>query len=213
MNKPVGKIVAKGPSIEDQLDELKQMVGQVDRNQRVLDLSKVLTRCLTMILKHSVVSIETLYAAMYYDKLPEDRPDQSAVGAHLFHLRKWLYERDVKLHTRVGEGYYLTDPDKKKINGWIAGEEIKFKETLAKGYINDEKITIEKNIPLPSRYATHVKYPFAQMEPGDSFFSTRGIQTMAKAIHYFREKHPTWKFASRRAENGKEKGTRVWRVE
>ena len=70
--------------------------------------------------------------------------------------------------------------------------------------------TIEKNIPLPERKSREIKYPFADMQVGDSFYAEKGWQTVYNASTYFRKtrKLLNWKF--RCAPEGD--GCRIWRV-
>jgi hypothetical protein len=68
-------------------------------------------------------------------------------------------------------------------------------------------IEIEKGIPLP--VGRH-KYPFLDMEIGDSFFvGNRTTGEMSYHIAYFRKKHPLRKFTCRTVDGG----VRCWRIE
>jgi hypothetical protein len=75
---------------------------------------------------------------------------------------------------------------------------------------------IEKNIPLPvTRAAT--KYPFADMQVGDSFLvrtkdeaHARGVsQSLYTALKRFRTVKPTWRFTCR---SQLPEGVRCWRI-
>uniref|UniRef100_A0A6M3LZ78 Uncharacterized protein n=1 Tax=viral metagenome TaxID=1070528 RepID=A0A6M3LZ78_9ZZZZ len=72
---------------------------------------------------------------------------------------------------------------------------------------------IDKNIPIPSK----LKYPFGEMEIGDSFEidvgedSTEHVSaTTREAIWRFRKNHPLLKFSLRTID---EKHIRCWRIE
>jgi hypothetical protein len=71
-------------------------------------------------------------------------------------------------------------------------------------------LEIEKNVPAPSQNGAGrpAKYPFAQMQPGDSIFvpglKTAPGGTMTKHIML----HPGQKFATRKEEGG----MRIWRI-
>lgn len=72
-------------------------------------------------------------------------------------------------------------------------------------------IAIEKGVPMPSPKTP--RYPFSQMQPGDSFFvpiSTAGPASVAAAKCIFVRGHPGWKFQVKLMKG--EKGTRVWLV-
>lgn len=69
---------------------------------------------------------------------------------------------------------------------------------------------IEKNIPIPRSHAEGGKYPFPQMEIGDSFVvpADRG---RAATVACARQKRKHGKqFATRKTEDGK--FVRVWRI-
>jgi len=64
---------------------------------------------------------------------------------------------------------------------------------------------IEKNIPLPRNKTKPNKYPFSDMEIGDSFY-TEGASVMSAACIHAKRKGG--KFLCRKQGNG----TRVWRT-
>jgi hypothetical protein len=73
-------------------------------------------------------------------------------------------------------------------------------------------IEIEKNIPLSPRWAHQTKYPFAQMEVGDSFFVRQTEANKASvysSIRWARDKFGFRFTAHADNDNG---GVRVWRV-
>ena len=69
-------------------------------------------------------------------------------------------------------------------------------------------IKIEKGIPVPTPRATPAKYPFAEMEIGDSFYVARGVAYI-RSVASTRGKALSRKFAVQ-AEGD---GVRVWRTE
>lgn len=76
-------------------------------------------------------------------------------------------------------------------------------------------ITVDKNVPIPPVQRPGVgrpaKYPFRQMEIGDSFFVERSTRFMARAVFYW-EKKCGGKFSARTVIENGVKGCRVWRV-
>lgn len=69
---------------------------------------------------------------------------------------------------------------------------------------------IEKNIPI-GKQVRKSKYPFAQMENGDSFFVPTGDQDphrVASRIHNH-ARHQNVRIATRQTENG----IRVWKID
>lgn len=72
---------------------------------------------------------------------------------------------------------------------------------------------IEKQVPVPKSYRQH-KYPFADMEVGDSFFvpeddgGNRVRDRVAPAANGY-GKPRGWKFTTRTVEGG----ARCWRIE
>jgi len=72
-------------------------------------------------------------------------------------------------------------------------------------------ITIEKGIPLPP--PTHVsKYPWSQMQPGDSFFVPNGPKSLFGTCSK-RTKDGPHKYTARYVQVRGVKGVRVWRTE
>jgi hypothetical protein len=69
-------------------------------------------------------------------------------------------------------------------------------------------ITIDKNIPLPRHY---MKYPFKEMDVGDSFLTKANRNAVTGASAYWGRKLNTRYINREVAENGVE-GVRVWRI-
>lgn len=77
-------------------------------------------------------------------------------------------------------------------------------------------IAIDKNIPIPQRCAAKIKYPFADMDVGDSFFVARPdeespsrFRNRMQAVITFGKKRTGYFFTSRI----EEAGIRIWRIE
>jgi len=74
------------------------------------------------------------------------------------------------------------------------------------------RIVIEKGVPLPAlrRAGRKSKYPFAEMEPGDSFFvkDVKASSLHTSALCFAKRHQPAWKFVTRKVEGG----THIWRV-
>ena len=72
-------------------------------------------------------------------------------------------------------------------------------------------IKIDKDIPLPTDTINHrnTKYPWKEMEIGNSFFSTsKGIPTLVSNMN----KRSDEKYTSRKDNDGFNDGYRVWRI-
>jgi hypothetical protein len=71
---------------------------------------------------------------------------------------------------------------------------------------------IEKAIPLPPaapRPGRAYKYPFLQMEVGDSFLAgLADAEKLWTAAWRFQQKHPAWQYRTRKSEEG----VRIWRT-
>lgn len=66
---------------------------------------------------------------------------------------------------------------------------------------------IDKNIPMPTR--RYSKYPFNEMEVGDSFFVEGKSNALLSIAKYFAKSQKLdWKFTVRKEVNG----TRIWRI-
>lgn len=71
------------------------------------------------------------------------------------------------------------------------------------------KVMIEKGIPLPSFHQS-VKYPFAAMGVGDSFFV---VGVTATSLHQCMRRHRPKRYVVRKMIEAGVRGIRVWRVE
>jgi hypothetical protein len=71
-----------------------------------------------------------------------------------------------------------------------------------------EAVRIEKGVPLPRAHRSS-KYPWRQMEVGDSFFAAGVLRSSLRQQAYAVGRKIGRKFAVRQVEGG----TRVWRVE
>lgn len=70
-------------------------------------------------------------------------------------------------------------------------------------------ITIEKNIPIPTKAGRYNRYPFKQLKINESFFVPKGNRNnVSVAMAYFHRKNTNKRFVSRTVDNG----IRVWRV-
>lgn len=69
-------------------------------------------------------------------------------------------------------------------------------------------IKIEKGVELPDKSSGRPpKYPFAQLEVGDSFLADKKVQT---TLGGYRRRHPEKKFVTRKVTEDK---VRVWRTQ
>lgn len=69
-------------------------------------------------------------------------------------------------------------------------------------------LQIDVGVPLPRG---RTKYPFLEMEPGDSILfreARQGNSARVSALRFVRVHQPTWEFQLRRVEEG----WRLWRV-
>jgi hypothetical protein len=76
------------------------------------------------------------------------------------------------------------------------------------------KIKIETGVPVPTRATRKSKYPFREMEVGNSFFVNdkdevnRTQQKLSAAAAMFCKKNPAYKFKTQTFDTG----VRIWRV-
>lgn len=70
-------------------------------------------------------------------------------------------------------------------------------------------VFIEKGIPLPTRQVSR-KYPFSEMEVGDSFFVTDASVVL---LHTHARRHSPKRFTCRTTVEDDVKGVRIWRIE
>lgn len=77
--------------------------------------------------------------------------------------------------------------------------------------MDEEKteIKIEKGVPIPPNSSGRVsKYPFTEMEIGDSIYIDAPPQKVRPSTQGFSSRHPEYRFVTRT----EGKGVRVWRV-
>ena len=73
--------------------------------------------------------------------------------------------------------------------------------------MKNEMYFIEKGIVVPKRWGS--KYPFEEMEVGDSFFAKANSGSLLTMAKYFIKKNKNdWKFVSRKEGDG----VRIWRT-
>jgi hypothetical protein len=72
-----------------------------------------------------------------------------------------------------------------------------------------KKFVIEKGVPLPDSRHGNCRYPWGEMEPGDSFFVPDGNFKSLQSTASRRDRNGGRRFAAR-PEAG---GVRVWRTE
>ena len=71
---------------------------------------------------------------------------------------------------------------------------------------------IEKDVPLPQKNVRW-KYPFDQLELGDSFFVVNKDTTQMSALCKRASKRYGGRFVTSKAEKDDQTGVRVWRLE
>jgi hypothetical protein len=72
--------------------------------------------------------------------------------------------------------------------------------------------SIEKDVPLPEKNVRW-KYPFDQMEVGDSFFVVNKDTTQMSALCKRAGKRLEGRFVTAKSEKDGQSGVRVWRME
>lgn len=72
--------------------------------------------------------------------------------------------------------------------------------------MSKSEFEIERGIPVSPR-EKRARYPFAEMEVGDSFFSSKNIDRIRSAAHAY-GKYQNMKFQTAIVDNG----IRVWRI-
>ena len=77
--------------------------------------------------------------------------------------------------------------------------------------MSESEFIIEKGMPVPLRSNAVPKYPFADLEVGDSFIAppiTKRI--LSNAAHRYKRKHKSegWNFVCRTLQDG----CRIWRI-
>jgi hypothetical protein len=71
---------------------------------------------------------------------------------------------------------------------------------------------IEKGVPLPEKHVRW-KYPFEQLQAGESFFVANKDTTQMSALCKRAAKRLGHRFITAKATKGEQSGVRVWRME
>lgn len=198
-------IVAKppAPSEDEQVDELRSAILKEEQEySRWLDLARYPARLLVIMMKRSLVNEEIAHTAIYFDKDIDIRPE-NAVAQYVSVLRRTLKKFDVKVHNRMGAGWWIEEVDKAKLRGAI--EHIKQNVTRPEAVVVP-KYLVEKEVPLPKLYQQ--KYPFDAMEIGDSFTSQATRESMHKSIKIARRNNPGRNWVTRQVAGA----IRIWRT-
>lgn len=69
---------------------------------------------------------------------------------------------------------------------------------------------IDHNVPFDT--TRYVRWPFASMSIGDSFFTELDAKRVSGAASHYAKKHTGFKFACRQVTENNRHGVRVWRV-
>ena len=224
----MGKMLAE-PELKDQDEELHDLLSSgVKIERKILGASITMSRLLAAFLKLKIVTLEGAQSAMWFDRIPEQRPTVKNVHVYMYHLRAWLKERGVPMLHEQRVGWWLDDEGKRKINAIIEAGHDKGPGRMARPgdgmrviaraipektlSVVWPKYKIEKNIPLPGRGAG---YPLDQMEVGDSFLDKKAKGTASahgtiKSWYQFNKNNEkgAWRFTTRKTAEG----VRVWRI-
>lgn len=78
----------------------------------------------------------------------------------------------------------------------------------------DSRVQVDKGVPLPGKNAHKTKWPWATMVAGDSLFVAGLTQAhmMSLATGWAHRNCPAARFTSRKATEGGQTGTRIWRT-
>lgn len=95
-------------------------------------------------------------------------------------------------------------------------EELNDTRTRSLKFMKENKltITIEDGVEMPPRFAPQPKYPYAELEVGQSFFAPVLSARLSKSSEYYRKKGggDGKTFTVRKAEKDGIQGARVWRL-
>lgn len=220
--------MAQVVNLRDQVDELKEAIGQSDDYQ-IAGLPPLQGRLLGLLMKRERASREQAFVALYHDRVEADRPQTDKdLSVHLCHLRKRLTPYGIKITTHTNAGWSLDAENKSRVQALMsaikAGE-----KTLKQLQIKPSErantfraaipppsepfvFKIDKDIPMPQPGGPNIKYRYSDMQIGDSFFvAGASRQTMVSSTQHWRRSHRDYQFViAEITENGKI-GVRVWR--
>lgn len=214
------------PAVEDQieeLNELKKIIGG-EADGRLLGLSKYHERMLRLLLARTRVTTEQMILAMYYDKMPDERPEPKGIGTMIHNLRGRLAHYKVQIHSAHSAGYWINEEDKAKLRKVI--DDYRSKNPMPRSIIKrdaeavqsglvpgqplSKKYKIEKGIQMPPAKQTEFPFGDKEFEVGDSFFVMgKNVSQMAhRWLVYKRSEKSEREFSARMVVGG----VRVWRI-
>ena len=71
---------------------------------------------------------------------------------------------------------------------------------------------IDRGVPIPTAIKGCRKYPWLEMDIGDSFFAPISVGSISQGIVYARSHNSNLKFTRRTVIENGVKGVRVWRI-
>lgn len=115
--------------LRDRVAELEHVIGITDAiplsaKLRLQGVYKGDYALLGILLARPFVPRVAIYDAMYGMRAEGEQPDMKVIDVRMSHLRKGLRQHGIEIKTQFGEGYFMTEPNKKKVRELIAKLEV-----------------------------------------------------------------------------------------
>ena len=112
-------------ALRDRVDELEELVGVRQRDEWALPLSAMQEKLVGLLRKSAVVNKERAYVAMYGARPECDQPvDFKIIDTMICNIRKKLAPYEIEISTKWGQGYYLSEESRTRLDAFVVGKQI-----------------------------------------------------------------------------------------
>lgn len=198
------------PTSADKISEMQAALEAASQDDlprlRDIKMTRKLREFLALLMKRERVHKEVVFATLYANVMPEERPNIQALLTYVCNLRNKLRPLGVVITGDQNDYTWAISADHKRL----------IKAAMENGNappaIRPPRVfTVEKGVPIPSRLSNNSIYPFAAMEVGDSFLAHDvKMERLRSACNGWKKtsNHPDWFFTVRTADGG----SRIWRT-
>jgi hypothetical protein len=111
--------------LKDRIAELEELLGlQLEFPKiKIKGIRKIGWPILGVLLKHPLATNEFIFRAVYGNRLEADQPNILVIATHMSRLNKALRQHGVRIENQYGEGYFLNDENKRRLNELVRPKE------------------------------------------------------------------------------------------
>lgn len=110
--------------LKDRVAELEELLGMrlTFPKLRVKGVRQIGWPILGVLLRYPLVSKEFIFSAVYGDRLEVDQPNLLVIATHISRLNKALRPYEIQIECQYGEGYFLSEENKERLNALVGME-------------------------------------------------------------------------------------------